>query len=84
MLAEPERRGKGRPGPPLGLEGTRNGSAGILLQFWLWVEGVDVARTTIGEDVNHRLGSSRKVRCPRRQRPEWCPAATNSFGMEHA
>ena len=82
MLRELERRGEGRAGPALGAEvagGQR--LARVLGERGLGVEGIDVGRAAVHEEVDDALGLGREVRLLGR---EWVGRGIGVRGEEAA
>ncbi len=68
VLAELERRGESRSGAPLGAQvAGRERFACVFLKHGFGVEGIHVARSAIGKDVNDVLGFRGEVGLFRRQ-----------------
>ena len=68
MATECKRRGKGGPSPALGGEGAGHFLTGVLLERHFAIEGVEVARATVGEQMNHGPGPRGEVRGAGRER----------------
>ena len=62
MTPERERRGEGGAGAALGGEGAGDFLAGVLLERHFAIEGVEVARAAVGEQMDHGPGPRGEVR----------------------
>ena len=68
VATEGERRGERGTGAAFGGEGSRDLLTGILFQRHLAIEGVEVARAPVGEQMDDGPGPRGEVRRPRRER----------------
>ena len=68
VATEGERRGERRTGATFGGKGAWDLLTGILLQRDFAIEGVEVARPSVGEEMDHGPGPRGEVRRPRRER----------------
>ena len=68
MATECERRGEGGTGAALRGEGAGDFLPGVLLERDLAIEGVEVARATVGEQMNHGPGPRGEMRRAGRER----------------
>ena len=84
VAGEGERRRQGGPGPPLGRQFVGDLPAGVLLERDLAVEGVEMARAAVGEDVDDRPGAGWKMRRTRRHRRGHHGAGRRRFLLQKA